>query len=151
MSVLKPLLKIGELAKHTHVAVGTLRYYEGLGLIQPVQRSSSGYRYYSAESIQQVWFIKKAQVLGFSLSEIQKIVGAKTVGRPGYGLIKQLLEQKIVFLTEEIQRLQLLKGQFEDYRDRWKGDVSIEAYTTGICQLIENVKLPTHESFELIR
>jgi DNA-binding transcriptional MerR regulator len=142
MSVLKPLLKIGELAKHTQVAVGTLRYYEGLGLIQPVQRSSSGYRYYSAESIRQVNFIKKAQVLGFSLTEIQKIVGARSVGRPGYAVIKQLLAQKIIFLTEEIQRLQTLKMQFEDYRDRWQGDTSLESYTMGICQLIESVNLP---------
>jgi len=37
-------LKIGELAKQTGVAVGALRYYESLGLIQS-ERGENSYRY----------------------------------------------------------------------------------------------------------
>jgi DNA-binding transcriptional MerR regulator len=143
MSVLKPLLKIGELAKHTQVAVGTLRYYESLGLLHPVQRSSSGYRYYSSESIQQVDFIKKAQTLGFSLAEIQKILGVRAAGRPVYEVVKQMLSQKITFLSDEIQRLQTLRQQLQDCQERWQHETSMENYTRGICELIENVQLPT--------
>jgi DNA-binding transcriptional MerR regulator len=54
------MLKIGELAKQTGVSVGTLRYYESLGLIEPSQRSESGYRYYADATVHKVQFIKKA-------------------------------------------------------------------------------------------
>jgi DNA-binding transcriptional MerR regulator len=148
MSVLKPLLKIGELAKHTQVEVSTLRHYENLGLLQPVQRSSSGYRYYSAESIQRVDFIKKAQIVGFSLSEIQKIIGNKTPGKMTPGIIKQLLDHKIINLAEEIQRLQTFKSQLEEYRDRWKSESSLETYTAGVYQLIDNLTLPVPQQLK---
>ena len=47
-------LKIGELAKQTGLAVGTLRYYRDLGLLVPVQRGDNGYRYYSQNAGSQV-------------------------------------------------------------------------------------------------
>lgn len=61
------LLKIGELAEQADVAVGTIRYYESLGLVEPAHRSESGYRYYVADAIKRVQFIRKAQSLQFSL------------------------------------------------------------------------------------
>ena len=43
-------LKIGELAKQTGLAVGTLRYYSDLGLLLPAARGDNGYRYYSQDA-----------------------------------------------------------------------------------------------------
>ncbi|BAU65001.1 transcriptional regulator, MerR family [Stanieria sp. NIES-3757] len=66
-------LKIGELAKQTGVAVGTLRYYSDLGLLLPSLRGDNGYRYYSQDANSQVKFIKKAQALGFTFRRNQTI------------------------------------------------------------------------------
>ena len=52
-------LKIGELAKQTGLAVGTLRYYSDLGLLLPSRIGDNGYRYYSKDASSQVQFIKK--------------------------------------------------------------------------------------------
>ena len=49
-------LKIGELAKQTGLAVGTLRYYSDLGLLLLVQRGDNSYRYYSQDAASQVQF-----------------------------------------------------------------------------------------------
>jgi DNA-binding transcriptional MerR regulator len=141
-SVLTPLLKIGELAKQSQVAVATLRYYEGLGLLEPVRRSPSGYRFYSSESVQQVHFIKKAQTLGFTLSEIQKLQGVRIVGKPVCAVVKKLLDQKILILNQEILRLQTFKTQLEEYRDRFQSETSTGIYAEGLCRLIESVSLP---------
>ena len=70
-------LKIGELAKQTNLAVGTLRYYSDIGLLQPIQRGDNGYRYYSQSASKQVEFIKKAQAIGFSLEEIKTILDVR--------------------------------------------------------------------------
>lgn len=89
------LLKIGELAEQTSVAVGTIRYYESLGLVEPVHRSESGYRYYAIGAVKRVQFIRKAQSLQFSLSEIQQVLGVRGQGDPACFLVRSLLDQKI--------------------------------------------------------
>jgi DNA-binding transcriptional MerR regulator len=143
-SVLKPLLKIGELSKQTQIAVGLLRYYESLGLLLPTQRGNSGYRYYAAESVDQVCFIQKAQALGFSLPEIQHILGVRVLGPSRNLVVKQLLDQKIGFLNDEIQRLKAFKADLENYQSQsTQQELPKEAYLQGLCQLINRVSLPT--------
>jgi DNA-binding transcriptional MerR regulator len=142
-SVLKPLLKIGELSKQTQVAVGVLRYYESLGLLLPTQRAHSGYRYYAAESVAQVDFIQKAQALGFALSEIQHILGVRVLGASRNLGIRQLLDQKIMGLSGEIQRLTAFKTDLENYQNQsTQQELPKDDYLQGLCQLINRASLP---------
>lgn len=133
------LLKIGELASQADVAVGTLRYYETLGLLEPTQRSASGYRYYDLEAVKRVQFIKKAQSLQFSLSEIQQVLGVRHQGNPACPLVRDLLNQKIVHLEEQIYRMTTLKEELEAYRDRWADKPLDDPCGKELCSLIEEV------------
>jgi len=72
------LLKIGELAKRSHVSVETLRFYEAQGLLSPKTRSDSGYRYYSEQDQQRLQFILHAKKVGFALQEIKRLLSLKT-------------------------------------------------------------------------
>lgn len=73
----KPLLKIGDAAARAGVTARTLRYYEELGLIEPVkqgaQRAFTGYHVALVQHIQQL------KQLGFSLEEIKQITALKKV------------------------------------------------------------------------
>jgi DNA-binding transcriptional MerR regulator len=141
-SVLKPLLKIGELSKQTQVTVGVLRYYESLGLLLPAQRGNSGYRYYAAESVEQVGFIQKAQALGFSLPEVQHILGVRVIGAARKLVLKQLLDDKIATLNQEIQRLTAFKVDLESYQSHCtQQEIPKEEYVQGLLQLINRVNL----------
>jgi DNA-binding transcriptional MerR regulator len=133
------LLKIGELADQSEVAVGTIRYYESLGLLEPVQRSQSGYRYYTFDTIGRVQFIKKAQFLQFSLAEIQQILGVRRQGDPACPLVRDLLSQKIIELKEHIDRMTALKRDLEAYRDRWSDRPLDDPRSQELCSLIEEV------------
>ncbi|MBN9241195.1 MAG: heavy metal-responsive transcriptional regulator [Mesorhizobium sp.] len=68
------MLKIGKLAALVEVSIDTLRYYEREGLIEPVDRSESGYRVYDKESARRIHFIKQAQHCGFTLAEIRELL-----------------------------------------------------------------------------
>lgn len=68
------MLKIGKLAALVDVSIDTLRYYEREGLIEPVDRSESGYRVYDKESARRIHFIKQAQHCGFTLAEIRELL-----------------------------------------------------------------------------
>lgn len=133
------LLKIGELAEQTGVAVGTIRYYETLALLAPVQRGESGYRYYDSEAIERLRFIKKAQSLQFSLSEIQQVLGVRSQGDPACPLVRDLLKQKITHLEEQIYRMMTLKQELEAYRERWADRPLDNPCSKELCSLIEEV------------
>lgn len=63
--------KIGELALKGGIKVETLRYYEAEGLLVPKLRTTAGYRLYSQQDAQSLFFILQAKKVGFSLKEIK--------------------------------------------------------------------------------
>ncbi|MGB5972546.1 MAG: heavy metal-responsive transcriptional regulator, partial [Nodosilinea sp.] len=111
-------LKIGEVSKQTGVAVGGLRYYESLGLIQS-ERGENSYRYYAPETIHQVQFVKKAQSLGFSLEDIGEVLTVHHRGDVPCEFVQGLLQSKIEQLEAQIQEMVAFKSGLEQYRDRW--------------------------------
>lgn len=132
-------LKIGEVAKQTGVAVGTLRYYEGLGLLHAT-RGENGYRYYPAEAVQQVQFIKKAQALGFSLEDVEEVLNVHQDGNLPCNLVQELLQSKITKLEVQIQEMVAFKARLEQYRDSWAdSQASAHPHPGDICPLIETV------------
>ncbi len=135
------LLKIGELAKKSGVSVGTLRYYESLNLIQPIDRASNNYRYYSPDSLQQVQFIKKAQALHFSLADIQRILSLRNSGESPCALVDALLDEKIVQLEAQIQSAIAFKTELEAFRDRVSKIPPTLPSDPSICHHIEAVSL----------
>ena len=134
-------LKIGELAKQTGFAVGTLRYYSDLGLLQPVQRGDNGYRYYDRDAASQVQFIKKAQALGFTLEEIKKILDVRDRGEKPCNLVKDLLNHKIEQLELQIKQMTLFKAELEEYRTSWINNPDPESQSEEVCPLISSVSL----------
>ncbi|MBL4757940.1 MAG: MerR family transcriptional regulator [Rhizobiales bacterium] len=72
-------MRIGEAARQAGVGVETIRFYELKGLIdQPGRPKNGGYRDYSDQEVRCVLFIRSAQQLGFSLSEIGELLALKT-------------------------------------------------------------------------
>lgn len=64
-------LTIGELAKVAEVNVETIRYYQKRGLLPEIQPPEVGYKRYPMDMLKRITFIKSAQHLAFSLSEIK--------------------------------------------------------------------------------
>ena len=133
------MLKIGDLKQRTGVNVSTLRYYESLGLLQPALRSDSGYRYFNDNAVQRVLFIKKAQTLNFSLTEIQEIFNSHNRGTAVCSIVKDLIDRKISHLDTEIQKLLASKQRLESHRKRWATYPEDLPNSETICTLIEEL------------
>ena len=67
-------LRIGQVASLAGVNIQTLRYYERRGLLREPERRHSGYRAYPPDTVALIRFIKRAQELGFSLSEVEELL-----------------------------------------------------------------------------
>jgi MerR family transcriptional regulator, mercuric resistance operon regulatory protein len=67
-------LTIGRLADEAGVNVETIRYYQRRGLMPEPDKPINGHRRYAAGAVRRVHFIKRAQVLGFTLEEIGSLL-----------------------------------------------------------------------------
>lgn len=65
---------IGEVSKRTGVNIETIRYYERIELMPRPDRTAGGNRQYNQEQIKQLFFIKRARELGFSIREIRALL-----------------------------------------------------------------------------
>jgi DNA-binding transcriptional MerR regulator len=69
------MFKIGDFSKISRVPVKTLRYYDQLGLLRPVEVDSlSGYRYYAADQLPRLNRILALKDLGLSLRQIRALL-----------------------------------------------------------------------------
>jgi MerR family transcriptional regulator, copper efflux regulator len=66
---------IGEIARRSGFSASALRYYEGIGLVEPPTRTAAGYRLYDDHTLARLAFIARAKQLGCSLEEITDLVG----------------------------------------------------------------------------
>ena len=98
---------IGALAKRAGVGIDTVRYYEREGLLEPTQRLSSGYRRYTDHEVSRLRFIRKAQVLGFSLKEIRELLTLSS--HRDVARVKRKAESKLVDVDQRIAELQRVR------------------------------------------
>jgi len=73
-------LPIGRLAERTGLAVTAIRFYEEKGLIRST-RNAGGQRRFERSIIRRLSFIRIAQNLGFTLSEIEEQLASLPEGR----------------------------------------------------------------------
>jgi len=110
------MYKIGELSKLCRIPVRTLRYYDEIGLLIPDRTDNfTGYRYYSAEKIQQCMKILALKELGFTLDEIKEYISSESA----VDLIGSIdrkcdeLNSLIVQTESQIKRLENIRSSLE--------------------------------------
>lgn len=85
------LMLIGEIADFFGVSRKAMRLYEKKGIIKPVEvDATNGYRYYSADQVQQLNALLELKALGFSLDEIKNVID----GKADKELLVTMLENK---------------------------------------------------------
>lgn len=75
-------MQIGEVAEQVGLSLRTVRYYEEVGLVAPVERTPGGFRLYDANAVERLKLVRDLKPLGFSLEEIRDIVDMVTSDGP---------------------------------------------------------------------
>ena len=109
-------LSIGRLAAAAGVNVETIRYYQRRGLLSEPEKPMKGQRRYPAELTKRVRFIKRAQVLGFTLEEISGLLRLEEAHacaetRELAGRKLQIIDSKLADLTAMRKALAKLMRQ----------------------------------------
>jgi DNA-binding transcriptional MerR regulator len=107
-------LRIGELARQLGTTTKTLRYYEQIGLLEPVQRSGSAYRLYDEPAAETARLVIGLRHLELTIQELQALLSDE----PGTTRRQRLL----ALMDERLRRMELelsvLQGRTDDLSAR---------------------------------
>ncbi len=126
--------RIGEIAKKCNVNKETLRYYERMGLIPEPIRTDSGYRLYSEETINRILFIKRMQELGFTLTEIHKLLGVVDKDDVRCSDMYEFVVEKIKDVQMKIRDLKRIEQLLNELKEHCPDEKSIYE-----CPIIETL------------
>jgi len=99
-------LRIGKLAAAAGVSVETIRFYQRKGLLGLPERRGSGFREYTQADQRRLAFIRRARMLGFTLSEIGDLLGPAEARSAAD--ITSAAEAKLAAVTGQIAELNAL-------------------------------------------
>jgi Cu(I)-responsive transcriptional regulator len=99
-----------------------ISYYESIGLVRPARRSAGNYRVYEREALQRLSFIGRARELGFSIREIERLIGLWLDPTHKSAEVKAVALRHVEELGERIAMLQRLKAALEHLAARCHGD-----------------------------
>jgi DNA-binding transcriptional MerR regulator len=135
MLVQEEIKQIGVVAKESGVPIKTIRYYEELGLLKASGRTEGGFRLFHSDVFARLNFIKRAQSLGLTLSEIKEFLNVHDQGDFPCEHIKVKLQDKLVDIDKQIQQLVILKQELEGLLSGW--ETIPETSEETICPIIE--------------
>ena len=114
-------MKIAEVSEQYGLSVDTLRYYERVGLIPPVNRSESGIRDYNELDLRRVDFIKCMRSAGLPIEVLIEYVALVQQGDQTIEARREILkEQRELLVTRmnEMQKtLDILDHKIEVYEN----------------------------------
>jgi len=99
-------MKIMEVSEQFGLSSDTLRYYERIGLIPPVNRNGSGIRDYSELDLRRVEFIKCMRSAGLPVEVLIEYVGLVQQGDKTIGARKEILVEQRELLLEKMKEMQ---------------------------------------------
>lgn len=115
-------MTIAEVGRRYDLSPDTLRYYERIGLIPPVNRSSSGNRDYTEEDCRWVSFIKCMRSAGLSIEMLIEYVSLFQQGNHTIEARKELLMEQRRQLADKIadmrSTLAYLDQKIDGYEER---------------------------------
>ncbi len=108
---MKQNYKIGEIVDKFKITKETVRHYERIGLLSEPKREGNGYRVYTNEDINLLWFILISKKFGFTLKEIKLLLHeiSYEIKDANHQSILFIIDNKINEINKKIDQLENTK------------------------------------------
>lgn len=111
------MIRIGDFSKLSRVSIKTLRYYDEMGLLKPIEVDRlTGYRYYDFDQLPRLYRILALKELGFSLDEISRFLEENSPVEQIRGMLKlrqSEIKQRVQEETNRLERVELWLKQIQ--------------------------------------
>ena len=105
------MMQIGEIAKRTCMTVDAIRFYERNGLLPRPPRTGGGFRRYGDTDVEALASVRRAQGLGFKLSEIQGLLRLRGNGLQPCAPVQRRLQEKLADVQRKLSDLHKLEHE----------------------------------------
>jgi DNA-binding transcriptional MerR regulator len=124
-------LSIGQLSARAGVKVPTIRYYEGIGLIDPPGRTEGNQRRYGRAALERLRFIAHAREMGFPMDSLKSMLRLARHAEAPCADLDDLVRDRLVEVDARIARLTRLRGELAGMLD------SCRHGSVADCRIVE--------------
>ncbi len=115
-------MNIGEAAARSDVTAKTIRYYESIGLIDAVPRTSGGYRSYRPTDVAFLRFIRRARGLGFGVQDVANLLALYRDRNRASADVKALAIDHLADIDRKLAELRSVRNTLQHLVDNCHGD-----------------------------
>jgi DNA-binding transcriptional MerR regulator len=132
-------LRVEQIARATGVPAHTVRYYVRRKLLRPRRNARNGYHEFTPGDARVLAFIRRAQALGFALSEIATILEKSRRRESPCPMVRDIVRRRLDEFGVELDELVEMRGRMQGALAKWRR--MRDGVPTGheICRLIEAV------------
>jgi DNA-binding transcriptional MerR regulator len=105
----EPRYRIGEVARRTGLSLRAIRLYEDKGLLEPLERSASGYRLYREADVHRLEHIRALRRFGFDLAAMAPLFAQAPLDEDWIAPFLARIEEELAALRAMQDRLRLLQ------------------------------------------
>lgn len=114
-------MNIGEVAKRAGLPAKTIRYYEEIGLIQPL-RDTNGYRAFRESDLHKLAFLSRARALGFTIEDCRTLLALYADEGRASADVKSVAQDHLDRIDEKISQLQSMRATLSELVHACAGD-----------------------------
>ncbi len=124
-------MTIGQIAKATQTKVPTVRFYEGIGLLEAPARSEGNQRLYNSDALARLSFIRRARDLGFPIDQVRALLDLSDDRDRSCCEIDAIAAAHLVEVDRKIKDLKALRRELSGLLDQCRQNVVAD------CRIIE--------------
>ena len=109
-----------ELARAANVTPHVVRHYARIGLLIPRRDQDNGYKLFSRTDFKRLLFIRRAKLLGYTLTEIRTILDEAGHGNSPCPAVRQIIRKRIEENRQLIDELTSLQTRMENALRMWE-------------------------------
>lgn len=114
-------MTIGQAAVRSGCSTPTIRYYEDIGLLRPVDRTPNGRRSYGWPQVQRLTLIRRARDLGLPIGEVRQLLGIFDGDQSACGDARDLLQTHVAEVRRRRVELEQLEATLTRMASRCDG------------------------------
>ncbi len=114
-------MNIGDVANASGLPAKTIRYYEDIGLVQPL-RKANGYRAFRESDVHKLAFLGRARALGFTIEDCRSLLKLYADTDRSSAEVKQIAQEHLERIDQKIAELTEMRATLAHLVDACAGD-----------------------------
>ncbi|MFC3118140.1 Cu(I)-responsive transcriptional regulator [Jhaorihella thermophila] len=114
-------MNIGDVARRSGLPAKTIRYYEEIGLVEPL-RGPNGYRRFRESDLHKLAFLGRARSLGFSLEDCRSLLALYEDRTRASADVKKIAQDHIARIERKMDELRQMHETLSHLVEKCAGD-----------------------------